>query len=327
MKNSIGKNLHFLLQKFKICDAYFTLHKLKILLIKLFTIHINLSIFICSRGRNSSKRRRSFSRYFKSTMKNSNNSSKRKTAPRKFSLAENRSSGSTKCSTIFGIRELNMIYRQNSLDKLTERESVCTEDSVVLPSRERVSFYNGLQRLNLLFQKKHFAHRIEAFYRLWSNYSENSINVNHQKLEKYLQSNDSTLHQIFESGAKTSRNNRKSRRSVALGFEIYERSGLDDSKKFDNSDLKSLFKNNMSVLSESEFNNTKSRYRIKSIKWTTKSEYGDYEEEEEVFLCSSINQSDHDEHSFSVDIEPFVIYDEPNPNINESPESYVFFIC
>ena len=79
-----------------------------------------------------------------------------------------------------------MIYQNNSLERLSEHESLYTEEDVVKPSRERISIQNGLKRLNLLFEKKYFKLKIEAFYHLISHRTESSLNVPALDLDKIL---------------------------------------------------------------------------------------------------------------------------------------------
>jgi len=89
---------------------------------------------------------------------------------RKFSqIQDDHSAESTRDTTIFGKKELNLIYQTNSLEWLPENDSICTEESYMQPSTARLNLKYGLKKLATLVDKKRYGCKIMAFYKIISN--------------------------------------------------------------------------------------------------------------------------------------------------------------
>lgn len=214
------------------------------------------------------ERRLSFNKILKNSFKNQ---PKRLTIPRKYSVNEN-TNASTRASTIFGNKELNMIYHNNSLECLPEGDSICTDESLLNPSKARMDVKDGLSRLHKLFEKKHYGFKIHALYRIVWNKSQEAMNISNFKMEKM---NSNFANKNFERYVKQPLTARHRRDKKSVAHEISE---LDDQSEND--------------------------FAFRTIKWSTKSEFGSFEEEEQIYLCSEYDDSiDIDNHdSFSVEI-------------------------
>ena len=213
-----------------------------------------------------------------------------------------------------------MIYQNNSLERLSEHESLYTEEDVVKPSRERISIQNGLKRLNLLFEKKYFKLKIEAFYHLISHRTESSLNVPALDLDKIFKIQDNDGQNLAKYGAKTSRRHISLKKSIEFDFDFNDSPNFNKSMHdFDTSDVQTIFKRN-NIQSGLDNLNEKGM-NLKSIRWSTTSEFGNFEEEDQIILWSSIDESLNDQKSFLVDIDSF-IQDEKSVCTTENDHLY-----
>ncbi|CAI2364911.1 unnamed protein product [Moneuplotes crassus] len=199
---------------------------------------------------------------------------------------------STRASTIFGKKELHMIYQNNSLESLAEGESFCNDYSQKKLSHQSLDIKEGLEKLQNLMRKNDKL-KIQAFYKLMSYQSETPselLTINMDDMEplrarekmKILPQDPLTVKKCYRG--------RKAKKSYALKMKEVDyhtqlRQAINGRKQ--DSALKSEISKEdteLEVKSESD-------YAIHTLKCSTKSEIGNFQEEEEIYLVSDYEES------------------------------------
>jgi len=218
---------------------------------------------------------------------------------KKYSWNENTTGWSTRASTIFGKKELNLIYQNNSLEWLPEGDSICTEDSVLKPSKARLDINDGLNKLQKLFNRKNFCLKIQALYKLLSNNSWNTNDILSWTPDRPRKGEV----EIYRNAPLTTKRHTRKKKSFAFGFQGIENEQEEKSLKYSN--IHHILRSEVSKEDRDMDLNSEQDYALRTIKCSTTSEFGKFEEEEEIYLCSELNDSfelQNKQDSFSLEI-------------------------
>jgi len=237
-----------------------------------------------------SERRLSFTNALKHSFKNQWNRLTLNSLKHSF---EQTVGGSTRDSTLFGKKELNMIYEDNPLECLPEGEGSLTEESLLRSSKSWLEIKDGLNKLNRFIVRKNYGYKIHALYKLISFKKEKWSGILSINLKSF--NNDTIMDNKSQILPLTSRRNRREKKS--FGFKFKEDFS---SPKLD------FFLKSKKYQEDHEFElNSEQDWAIHTIELSTKNEFGNFEEEEQIYLLSDWNDSfDHKKlNSFSFELE------------------------
>lgn len=157
-----------------------------------------------------------------------------------------------------------------------------------------------------MFDKKYYSHKIEAFYKLVSNQSVSKLPFSILELDEI--NNDGELQRFVNiKPPLTGRRKKRNQKSMAFGFENMGDLFVDPIESNQNKEFEKMLQHEMSQESISEEFNSDHNYALRTIKRSTKTECGNFEEEEQIYLYSDIEESEYSERrdSFTLELESF----------------------
>lgn len=158
-----------------------------------------------------------------------------------------------------------------------------------------------------LFDKKYYSHKIEAFYKLVSNQSVSKLPIPILDFDE-IKNSGGEFHKFANvKPPLTGRRKRRNQKSMAFGFENIENLFVDSVENKQAKDFEKMLQHELSQDSVSEEFSSDNNYALRTIKRSTKTECGNFEEEEQIYLYSDIEESDCSERrdSFTLELESF----------------------